>query len=109
LPNDPTSAVPVITPVKPALPEERLGDQAFVPTARAVHPHIPTRVYALHPERGLLRSDDAGKTWRVGLESLTTVRGNGLAFTGAEDPAVVILGVNAMWIFTDTDPAFFPH
>jgi hypothetical protein len=109
LPNDPTAAVPVITPVKSALPEERLGDQVFVPTARAVHPHISTRIYALHPERGLLRSDDAGKTWRLGLEPLTTVRGNGLAFTGGEDPAVVILGFNTMWVFTDADPAFFPH
>jgi hypothetical protein len=109
LPNDPAVVVPVITPTKPALSEEHLGDQVFVPTARAVHPSISTRVYALHPERGLLRSDDAGKTWRVGLEPLTMVRGNGLAFTATDDPAVVILGVSAMWIFTDTEPAFFPH
>ncbi len=108
-PSDPAVAVPVVTPVKPALPEEKLGDQTFIPVARAVHPHISTRVYALHPERGLLRSDDAGKTWRVGLEPLTTVRGNGLAFTGGDDPAVVILGLNAMWVFTDAEPAFFPQ
>ena len=109
MPSDPAVAVPVLTPVKPALPEEKLGDQIFIPIARAVHPHISTRVYALHPERGLLRSDDAGKTWRIGREPLTTVRGNGLAFTGGQDPAVVILGLNAMWVFTDADPAFFPH
>ena len=109
LPNDSAAAVPVITPTKPALPEEHLGDQAFVPTARAVHPHISTRVYVLHPERGLLRSDDAGKTWRVGREALSMVRGNDLAFTSGEDPAVVILGVNTLWVFTDADPAFFPH
>ena len=109
LPNGPAAAVSAITPIKPALPEERLGDQAFVPTARAVHPHISTRVYALHPERGLLRSDDAGKTWRVGLEPLIAVRGNGLAFTATDDPAVVILGLNAIWVFTDAEPAFFPH
>ena len=109
MPSDPAVAVPVLTSVKPALPEEKLGDQTFIPIARAIHPHISTRVYALHPERGLLRSDDAGKTWRVGREALTTVRGNGLAFTGGQDPAVVILGLNAMWVFTDADPAFFSH
>ena len=109
MPSEAAVAVPVVTPEKPALPEEKLGDQTFIPIARAVHPHTSTRVYALHPVRGLVRSDDAGKTWRVGLELLTTVRGNGLAFTGGEEPAVVVLGLNAMWVFTDAEPAFFPR
>lgn len=102
------ATAPVTPPVPaPALAEERLGDQPFIPVARITHPTITDRVYALHPQRGLLRSDDGGKQWRVGLEPLTNVTGVRLAFTEGEQPLLLIIGTPG-WIFNDSEAAFFP-
>jgi hypothetical protein len=89
------------------LPEERLADKPFIPLARIDHPTISGRAYALHPQRGLLRSDDGGKQWRVGLEPLTVLTGVQLAFTQGDQPLLLIIG-SPGWIFVDNEAAFFP-
>jgi hypothetical protein len=105
----PAAVIPAPAPVivPPPLPEEKLGDQSFVPLARVDHPTITGRAYAIHPARGLLRSDDGGKHWRVGLEPLTALTGSRLAFTQGEHPLLLIIGTPG-WIFADNEDAFFP-
>ncbi|MBA3698470.1 MAG: hypothetical protein H0W78_06425 [Planctomycetes bacterium] len=104
------SSAPVPSPPHvpaPVLAEEQLGDHPFIPVARLAHPTITGRAYALHPSRGLLRSDDGGKQWRVGLEPLTSVTGVRLAFTEGDQPVLLIIGTPG-WIFSDSEVAFFP-
>jgi hypothetical protein len=96
-----------VEPPAATLPEQRLGDEPFVPLALITHPTLDGCAYALHPQRGLLRSDDGGRTWRVGLEPLTALRGSGLAFTTGERPLLLVLGTPG-WVFADRDDAFFP-
>jgi hypothetical protein len=105
----PDTVAPASTPViaLPPLPEEKLGDQPFVPLARIEHPTISGRAYALHPARGLLRSDDGGKHWRLGLEPLTKLTGSRFAFTQGDHPLLLIIGTPG-WIFADSDDGFFP-
>lgn len=112
----PPPIAPVATAPEPAstqapssapLPEETLAGQPFIPLARIDHPTISGRAYALHPQRGLLRSDDGGKVWRVGLEPLTTLTGVRLAFTQGDQPLLLIIG-SPGWILADTEAAFFP-
>ncbi|HEX3133152.1 MAG TPA: sialidase family protein, partial [Planctomycetota bacterium] len=93
--------------VAPSLPSEQLGDETFVPQARCDHPTIAGRSYALHPTRGLLRSNDGGKHWKPGLEPLTALRGSALSFVSGEQPLLVISGEKT-WLFADTEDAFFP-
>jgi len=112
-PPDPAVVVPapapaaVPTPFSSPLAEEKLGDQPFVPLARILHPTVTGRAYALHPTRGLLRSDDGGKQWRVGLEPLRTLTGTRLAFTQGDAPLLLIIGTPG-WIFADDEAAFYP-
>jgi hypothetical protein len=102
---------PVVPPIaevpRPALPAETLAGESFIPLARIAHPSIAQRAYALHPTRGLLRSDDGGTTWRPGLAPLTTLGGTALGFSGGEDPLLVVLGPT-VWLFADGEPGFFP-
>jgi len=109
--TEPASALPVLTPVVVPTPtpllEQTFGDQPFIPLAHVAHPTITGRAYALHPTRGLLRSDDGGKQWRAGLEPLTAVTGTRLAFTQGDQPVLLIIGTPG-WIFADGEATFFP-
>jgi hypothetical protein len=103
-----TPAAPVESPTPSvALTPLKLGDETVVPIARLVHPTITTRVYALHPQKGVLRSDDSGVTWRVGLAPLQKITGTSLMFSHGEDPLIVIRGATCT-LFADTEAAFFP-
>ena len=102
----PASPAPSEQQVVSILPSERLGSEIFVPLARMVHPHQAQRVYALHPTNGLLRSDDAGVTWRRGVAALQNLTGTKLAFTSGDDPSLVIIG-ETIWLFADRDAAYF--
>ncbi len=92
--------------VTSVLSSERFGTEVFIPLARIAHPHVAQRVYVLHPAKGLLRSDDAGATWRTGVAALQHLTGTKLAFTSGDDPGLVIIG-ETMWLFVDRDAAFF--
>ena len=105
----PTSATSAVTAEKTVilvLPSERFGAEVFIPLARITHPHVAQRVYVLHPTKGLLRSDDAGVTWRTGVAALQNLSGTKLAFTSGDDPGLVIIG-ETMWLFADRDAAYF--
>lgn len=96
-------------PPKPALAELTLAGERFVPDAQITHPTIAQRTYALHPSRGLLRSDDGGATWRAGLQPLQELDGFQLWFTSGDNPLLVIHKRNGTyWLFNDSEDAFFP-
>jgi hypothetical protein len=96
----PESPAPSEQQVVSTLLSERLGSEIFV------HPHQAQRVYVLHPTLGLLRSDDAGVTWRRGVAALQNLTGTKLAFTSGDDPSLVIIG-ETIWLFADRDAAYF--
>jgi hypothetical protein len=106
---------PPASPDAPAsskpLAELTLGGAPFIPDARINHPTIAKRTYALHPQQGLLRSDDGGVSWRVGLAPLQEMRGWMLSFTSGEKPLLHIRarvkGTHS-WLFNDAEDAFFP-
>jgi hypothetical protein len=100
LPKVPATSVPVV------LAAEKLGERTFIPSARVVHPTDKQRVYVLHPSRGLLRSDDGGSSWRLGVAQLEKLTGTHLAFTAGKEPLLVIIGPD-LWFFCDRDAAFF--
>lgn len=102
----PPSPVESATPSIAAIPLT-LGDETVIPIARVAHPTRATRVYALHPQKGLLRSDDSGATWRVGLAPLQKITGTALFFTNGAEPLLVIRGTTCT-LFADTEAAFFP-
>lgn len=108
-PPVPPVSLEASTPSKP-LPELLLNGVSFIPDARINHPTIAKRAYLLHPQRGLLRSDDGGMTWRLGMEPLQKMRGILLAFTTGEKPLLRIEGGKrtASWLFNDSEDAFFP-
>jgi hypothetical protein len=107
-PTDVKVATPSAVPApEKLLPELILAGETFVPAARISHPTINGRAYALHPRQGLLRSDDGGKTWRVGLGPLQQLTGFQLAFTSGDQPLLQIRGPE-LWVFADTEAAFFP-
>ncbi len=62
----------------------------------------PQRWYLLHPQRGLLRSDDGGRTWRAGAGRLATLRGRDLAWGDG-----LLIAGETLWAFTDDGDAFF--
>ena len=96
-------------PPAPALAESTLAGQRFVPVALISHPTIAQRAYALHPSQGLLRSDDGGATWRVGLQPLQELNGFQLWFTSGDHPLLVIYLRNGIQrLFNDCEAAFFP-
>jgi len=97
------------TEPKQVLDAQTLAGDAFVPVARIAHPKIVKRHYALHPTRGLLRSDDDGVTWRAGLGVLAELKGPVLRFSPGEHPVLLVLGAE-VWSFADEDgvPGFFP-
>lgn len=93
----------------PALAEQVLAGERFVPDAQITHPTIARRAYALHPARGLLRSDDGGTTWRLGLPPLQELTGAQVSFTSGERPLLVLIDrQGACWLFDDAEDAFFP-
>jgi hypothetical protein len=108
-PSAPAVSPDASTPPKP-LPELVLNGVPFIPDARISHPTIAKRTYALHPQRGLLRSEDGGMTWRLGLEPLQQMRGILLAFTTGEQPLLRVEGGkrSSAWLFNDAEDAFFP-
>lgn len=103
----PVSPSPAPLPSGKPLAELVLAGEPFIPDARITHPTIPGRAYALHPRQGLLRSDDGGKTWRVGLGPLPQMKGMMLSFTSGDRPLLQIWG-GEHWVFADTEDAFFP-
>jgi hypothetical protein len=103
------SQAPPQDPPKPALAELTLAGERFVPDAQIMHPTIARRSYALHPAKGLLRSDDGGTTWRVGLQPLQELLGYQVSFTSGERPLLIVLDrKGATWLFNDAEDAFFP-
>lgn len=111
LPSQPTPPPKPVTPrdaPKPALAELTLADERFVPDAQIAHPTIAQRAYALHPSKGLLRSDDGGNTWRVGLQPLQELIGIQLSFTSGDHPLLVVIDrKGTYWLFNDSEDAFF--
>ncbi len=103
----PPTALPTAPPPTPPLAEEKLDGQSFIPVARLVHPAVANRAYAIHPVRGLLRSDDGGTHWRSGLEPLTQLTGNRLVFSQGERPLLIIVA-ERLWLFADDADEFFP-
>ena len=94
-------------PAPAPLAEEKLDGQPFIPLARISHPSLPKRAYAIHPTRGLVRSDDGGVTWRSGLEPLTRVTGARLVFSQGGSPLLIVVG-EPLWVFADGPDAYFP-
>lgn len=84
-----------------------IDGENVVPDAMIVHPTITGRMYAVAANRGLLRSDDAGKTWRRGLAPLQEVKGSTLWFTSGDRPLLGVIGPTT-WLFNDNEDAFFP-
>ncbi len=95
-------------PAGAALESLTLGDEVFTPSARIVDPRESSRVFALHPTKGLLLSSDSGKTWRSGLPQLAALTGTALAFSSDPEPLLLVIGAE-VWAFAPGDPAFFPH
>lgn len=96
-------------PPKAALAELTLAGERFVPDAQITHPAIAQRAYALHPSKGLLRSDDGGATWRTGLQPLQELSGIQVSFTSGDHPLLVVIKRNGtQWLFNDSEDAFFP-
>ncbi|MBA3939420.1 MAG: hypothetical protein H0X38_18380, partial [Planctomycetes bacterium] len=60
------------------------------------------RWYLLHPQRGLLRSDDGGRTWREGAGRLASLRGHDLAWSDG-----LLIAGEELVAFTDAGDAFF--
>jgi hypothetical protein len=102
--------IPDPTEPRQPLEAQRLDGEPFVPVARIADPTTAKRHYALHPTRGLLRSDDDGVTWRAGLGALAELKGPALRFSPGEHPVLLVLGVE-VWSFADEDgvPGFFPN
>lgn len=98
------------TPPPTAAPLESstLGGEPFTPLARIVDPNQSSRVYALHPTKGLLRSGDSGATWRSGLPPLAALTGTALIFTNDPEPLLLVIGAE-IWAFAPGDPNFFPN
>ncbi len=88
------------------LAAEIFNNESFIPSARVVHPNNGQRVYVLHPQLGLLRSDDGGKKWQRGVSTLQKLTGKQMAFSAGDEPLLVITG-EKVWVFADRDPAFF--
>ncbi len=60
------------------------------------------RWYLLHPQRGLLRSDDGGRSWRDGPGRLASMRGHDLAWSDG-----LLIASEELVAFTDAGDAFF--
>ena len=60
------------------------------------------RWYLLHASRGLLRSDDGGRTWRAGAGRLGSLRGRDLAWSDG-----LLIAGEELWAFTDAGDACF--
>lgn len=90
------------------LAPQTLDGKSFIPSARIAHPSIAKRHYALHPTRGLLRSDDDGMTWRASIGALAGIQGTKLSFSLGEHPVLLVMGQD-VWMFADEDgaPGFF--
>jgi hypothetical protein len=100
--------------------ENKSGNNSDVPTPTVIHwqnkayscqvqithPHHQQRVYAVVENVGLLRSDDAGKTWKRGIDALRNVAAQQAFFTHDREPLLMLIG-EQVWFFADQDAYFF--
>lgn len=111
-PSTPAPQPPPVVPQdppKPALAESTLAGERFIPVAQITHPTIAQRAYALHQTKGVLRSDDGGITWRVGLQPLQELLGYQVSFTSGDHPLLVVHDrKGGSWLFNDAEAAYFP-